>query len=103
MVVLPWISPFRAGGNAARAAHAAEGVRFVEVFVDAPLEESEHRQQKGLYAKARAGQIIGFTGIDDPYEPPLAPELILRSDDGDATKAAAASARPPGAPGPPDQ
>ncbi len=53
---------------------------FVEVFVNAPLETCEQRDAKGLYAKARAGQITGFTGVDDPYEPPLAPEVECCTD-----------------------
>jgi adenylylsulfate kinase len=50
---------------------------FIEVFVDTPIEVCESRDPKGLYKKARAGEIKGFTGIDDPYEPPVSPELIL--------------------------
>ena len=50
---------------------------FIEVFVDTPIEVCEERDPKGLYKKARAGEIKGFTGIDDPYEPPLSPELVL--------------------------
>lgn len=53
---------------------------FVEVYVNAPLEVCEQRDQKGLYKKARAGQLPGFTGIDDPYEPPLNPEVECRTD-----------------------
>lgn len=53
---------------------------FIEVYVNAPLEVCEQRDQKGLYRKARAGEIRGFTGIDDPYEPPLAPEVECRTD-----------------------
>lgn len=53
---------------------------FVEVYVNAPLEICEQRDVKGLYQKARAGQIKGFTGIDDPYEPPLEPEVECRTD-----------------------
>jgi adenylylsulfate kinase len=52
---------------------------FIEVFVDAPLEVCEQRDPKGLYKKARAGEIKGFTGIDDPYEEPVSPELVLSS------------------------
>lgn len=63
--------------------HAAAGVPFVEVFVDTPIELCEQRDPKGLYAKARAGEITGFTGIDDPYEAPEAAELRLTPDDGD--------------------
>ena len=54
-----------------------EAGRFVEIFVDTPIEVCEKRDPKGLYAKARAGQIKGFTGIDDPYEAPEKPELVL--------------------------
>jgi adenylylsulfate kinase len=50
---------------------------FIEVFVDTPIEVCEQRDPKGLYKKARAGEIKGFTGIDDPYEAPLQPELVL--------------------------
>lgn len=53
--------------------------KFVEVFVDAPLEVCEARDAKGLYAKARRGEIKGFTGIDDPYEPPLNAEITVDS------------------------
>ena len=56
---------------------------FVEVFVDTPIEECERRDPKGLYAKARAGEITGFTGVDDPYEAPTSPELVLTPADGD--------------------
>ena len=52
------------------------------MFVDTPIELCEQRDPKGLYAKARAGEITGFTGIDDPYEAPLTPELVLVPDDG---------------------
>ena len=50
---------------------------FIEIFVDAPLEVCEKRDPKGLYKKARAGELKGFTGIDDPYEAPAKPELVL--------------------------
>ena len=58
--------------------------RFIEVFVDTPLEVCEQRDVKGLYAKARAGEIKGFTGIDDPYEAPENAELTLDTDGKDA-------------------
>jgi adenylylsulfate kinase len=54
--------------------------RFVEVFVDVPLDIAVDRDVKGLYRKARAGEIRGFTGVDDPYEPPLDPELLIKTD-----------------------
>ncbi|MBC7235693.1 MAG: bifunctional sulfate adenylyltransferase/adenylylsulfate kinase [Chloroflexi bacterium] len=69
------VSPYRATRDAVRNMVGAD--RFVEVFVDTPIEVCEQRDIKGLYAKARRGEIKGFTGIDDPYEPPLAPEIIL--------------------------
>jgi bifunctional enzyme CysN/CysC len=82
VALVPLISPYRAGRDLARARHADAGLPFVEVFVDTPIELCEQRDPKGLYAKARAGEIRGFTGIDDPYEAPLAPELVLRPADG---------------------
>ena len=66
------ISPYRAIRDEARAMIG----NFVEVFVDTPLEECERRDVKGLYAKARAGELKQFTGIDDPYEEPLNPEVV---------------------------
>ena len=83
VTLVPVISPFREGREAVRAIHAAAGVPFVEVFVDTPIELCEQRDPKGLYAKARAGEITGFTGIDDPYEPPIAPDLVLSPSAGD--------------------
>jgi len=74
-----FISPYRADRDAARAVHNEAGLGFVEVFVDTPLEECEKRDPKGLYKKARAGEIKGFTGIDDPYEAPERPELHLKT------------------------
>lgn len=75
VVLVSLISPFRAEREAARALFA-EG-DFIEVFVDTPLKIAEHRDAKGLYAKARGGELPNFTGIDSPYEPPPAPELVL--------------------------
>ncbi|CAN5169375.1 N/A [soil metagenome] len=82
VALVPLISPYRADRDRARSAHSAAGLPFVEVFVDTPLAICEGRDPKGLYARARAGEITGFTGIDDPYEPPAAPELILSPADG---------------------
>jgi adenylyl-sulfate kinase len=76
-----FISPYRQDRDRARALHAAAQLPFVEIFVDTPLAVCEQRDPKGLYRKARAGELRGFTGVDDPYEPPLAPELVLRSDE----------------------
>jgi bifunctional enzyme CysN/CysC len=89
VALVPLISPYRSGREAARARVEERGLPFVEVFVDTPLEECERRDPKGLYAKARAGEITGFTGIDDPYEPPIGAELRLTPVDGDPEGAAA--------------
>jgi len=78
IVLVSFISPFRAERRMARERFAAG--EFIEVFVDAPLALCEQRDVKGLYAKARAGQLRHFTGIDSPYEPPEAPELHLHAD-----------------------
>jgi bifunctional enzyme CysN/CysC len=83
VALVPVISPYRADRDRAREIHEAVGVPFVEVFVDTPLEVCEARDPKGLYAKARAGEIKGFTGIDDPYEAPVHPDLRLTPADGD--------------------
>jgi adenylyl-sulfate kinase len=77
VALVPIISPCRAGREQARALHDAAGLTFLEVFVDAPLDVCEARDPKGLYAKARAGDLPGFTGIDDPYEPPASADLVL--------------------------
>jgi len=76
-----FISPYIADRDAARALHEKDGVRFIEILVDSPLEVCEGRDVKGLYKKARAGEIKGFTGIDDPYEAPTKPELVLNTAD----------------------
>jgi bifunctional enzyme CysN/CysC len=78
VAVVSLVSPYRADREQVRALHEATGLRFVEVFVDTPLEVCEGRDPKGMYAKARAGEITGFTGVDDPYEAPTAPDLVLR-------------------------
>jgi bifunctional enzyme CysN/CysC len=88
IALVPLISPFRAGRDHARALHEAAGLEFVEVFVDTPLEVCEARDPKGLYAKARAGELEGFTGVDDPYEPPLAPDLVVGTGEESAAVAA---------------
>lgn len=75
LVVTAFISPYREGRAAAR--QAAGAGRFMEAYLDIPLSECERRDPKGLYRKARAGEIEGFTGIDDPYEVPSAPEVVL--------------------------
>jgi bifunctional enzyme CysN/CysC len=89
VALVPVISPYRADRDRARAIHEAVGLPFLEVFVDTPLEVCEARDPKGLYARARAGEITGFTGIDDPYEAPLRPDLRLTPGDGDPAAQAA--------------
>lgn len=81
VALVPVIAPYLAGRAAVRAAHAAAGLRIVEVHVATPLATCERRDPKGLYAKARAGLISGLTGIDDPYEEPPAPDLRLNGDE----------------------
>jgi adenylylsulfate kinase len=75
-----FISPYKADRDEVRELHNAADLRFVEVFVDCSLEEAERRDPKGLYKKARAGEIKNFTGIDDPYEAPTSPEIRLHTD-----------------------
>jgi len=79
-----FISPYRRDRDRARQIHAEAGLPFIEVFVDVPIDECEKRDPKGLYQKARdalaAGKGMGFTGVDDPYEPPLSPEIVLQND-----------------------
>ena len=76
IVLVSAISPYRAGRDEAR--HAIGN--FIEVWVHAPLEVCESRDVKGLYRRARRGEIQNVTGIDDPYEPPLTPEVECRTD-----------------------
>jgi adenylylsulfate kinase len=75
-----FISPYRADRDAVRALHDASDMDFIEVYVECSLAEAEKRDPKGLYKKARAGEIKNFTGIDDPYEEPLNAEIVLHSD-----------------------
>lgn len=77
IAITAFISPYRADRDKVRAMMEEED--FIEVFVDAPLDVCEARDPKGIYKKARAGEIKGFTGIDDPYEPPEEPEMVLRA------------------------
>lgn len=79
MALVSLISPYAADRAAARALHEQAGLPFFEVFVDTPLEECQRRDPKGLYARARAGHLAGLTGVDAPYERPVAPELTLVS------------------------
>jgi adenylylsulfate kinase len=75
-----FISPYRADRDQVRALHKDSGFAFIEVFIDCSLAAAEERDPKGLYKKARAGEIKNFTGIDDPYEEPVKPEIHLHTD-----------------------
>ncbi len=73
------VSPYAADRQAAGALHAKDDLEFIEIFVDAPLELCEQRDPKGLYARARAGELESMTGVGAPYEPPSSPDLVLGS------------------------
>lgn len=90
VAIVPLISPYRAGRDLARRLHETADLDFIEVHVDTPLAECERRDPKGLYAKARSGELTGMTGIDDPYQPPTNPEIRLTPTDGTSTAMAAA-------------
>jgi adenylylsulfate kinase len=77
IALVPVIAPYAAARAAVRADHDVDGTAFVEVHVATPLELCAERDVKGLYAKQRAGELSGLTGVDDPYEIPVAPELRL--------------------------
>jgi bifunctional enzyme CysN/CysC len=79
-VLVPAISPLAEHRELARKVHSEAGIEFFEVFVDTPLADCERRDPKGLYAKARAGEITHFTGIDSPYQRPTNPDLRLTPD-----------------------
>lgn len=80
VALVPVVSPYSADRARVRASHETRGVRFLEVFVDASLEVCEKRDPKGLYRRARDGTLPGMTGIDDPYEPPSEPDLLLQTE-----------------------
>lgn len=77
VAIVSLVSPFAADRALARSLHEEDGLTFIEVFVNTPLSECERRDPKGLYARARGGEIRGMTGVDDPYEPPEVPEVEL--------------------------
>ena len=98
VAITSFISPYRADRDTARALHAApipgeaqsgQGLPFVEVFVDVPVEVAEKRDPKGLYKKARDGIIKEFTGISAPYEAPLKPEVHIRANEVPVSEAVA--------------
>jgi len=80
IVLSSFISPYSADRALVRQLHEEADMPFLEIFVDCTLSEAERRDPKGLYKKARAGEIKNFTGIDDPYEAPQKPDIHLRSD-----------------------
>lgn len=80
VAIVSLVSPYAADRAAARSVHDALDIPFVEVFVDTPPDECERRDRKGLYARARTGEISEFTGISDPYEGPLAPDVRIVGD-----------------------
>jgi adenylyl-sulfate kinase len=94
IAIVSLVSPYAADRRLARELHERDGVQFLEVFIDTPLQECERRDPKGLYARARAGDLHGLTGVDDVYERPTDPEFRLGpSDVGDAVGWLAAELR----------
>jgi adenylylsulfate kinase len=79
--LVPVIAPYRAGRDAVRSLHESAGTAYLEVHVATPVDTCAERDVKGLYAKQRAGEIRGLTGVDDPYEEPLSPEVRLDTRD----------------------
>ncbi|KAF8520490.1 adenylylsulfate kinase [Hysterangium stoloniferum] len=89
IAITAFISPYRADRALARQLYDMDGIPFIEVFVDAPLNVAEARDPKGLYKKARAGEIKEFTGISAPYEEPEKPDIHIRTDQNDVTQSVA--------------
>jgi bifunctional enzyme CysN/CysC len=77
LVLVALVSPYAADRALARELHGAIDLPFVEVFLDTPISICEQRDPKGMYARARRGELASFTGVDDPYEPPQSPELTV--------------------------
>jgi bifunctional enzyme CysN/CysC len=89
LAIVSLISPYASDRALAREIHVASQLPFLEVFVDTPLEECERRDPKGLYAKARCGELKLMTGVDDPYEPPVNPDVVVRTLEDDTPGAVA--------------
>ncbi|MEU5400438.1 adenylyl-sulfate kinase [Streptomyces sp. NPDC005963] len=89
-VLVPVIAPYADSRDAVRKRHAAEGTSYVEVHVATPLDVCSERDVKGLYARQAAGQISGLTGVDDPYEVPVSPDLRIESQHQTVQESAAA-------------
>lgn len=81
ITISSFISPYQSDRDQVRKIHQDAGLTFLEVFINTPIEICESRDPKGLYKKARAGEIKGFTGIDDPYETPASPEIDLKTNE----------------------
>ncbi|HEU0131368.1 MAG TPA: adenylyl-sulfate kinase [Mycobacteriales bacterium] len=88
-VLASLVSPYADARDKVRALHGEAGVGFYEVHVATPLEVTRERDVKGLYAKAYAGEIANFTGVQDPYEPPSSPDLVIRTQDETVEESAA--------------
>jgi adenylylsulfate kinase len=81
ITITSFISPYRSDRAKAREIHEQSNLVFIEIFVDTPVDICAERDPKGLYKKARAGEIQGFTGVNDPYEPPDNPDLIIKTEE----------------------
>jgi adenylyl-sulfate kinase len=79
VAVVALVSPYAEDRRRAREIHESEGLSFNEIWIDTPLHVCQQRDPKGLYRRARAGELRGLTGVDAPYEPPLEPELCIRA------------------------
>jgi 3'-phosphoadenosine 5'-phosphosulfate synthase len=79
ITIVSLVSPYLEDRNAVRKRHEEQGIKFLEVFMDVPLSIVQERDPKGLYAKVAAGELKGFTGVDDPYEPPINPEINMKN------------------------
>ncbi len=79
VTITSFVSPYRADRDQVRKLHDDAGIPFIEVFVDTPVEKCEERDPKGLYKKARSGEIPNFTGVSDPYEAPEKAEVVLKT------------------------
>ena len=88
LALISIISPCAEDRQLIRALHEEAGLPFIEVFMDTPLDECERRDPKGLYVRARAGQLPGFTGIDGTYEVPANADLVLRPSSGTVSEQA---------------
>jgi len=93
VTISSFISPYQRDRDQVRRVHEEAGLPFLEVYIDTPIEVCEQRDPKGLYKKARAGEIKGFTGIDDPYEAPGRPEIHIQTGEQSVEESAGALVR----------